>query len=118
MSKSSHEIAAWLVIFTAIGLSFSIAVYSVIFPDSIGKKGMSDDLIIIGLIFDITGVTVVLIPELANKVKRIGKKGNEAIAVVASQKVGSVEKYQYLARGFFLLVIGFTFQIFGNLLSN
>jgi len=37
---------------------------------------------------------------------------------IASQKVGSVDKYSFLARGFFLLILGFAFQIIGNFLSD
>ena len=119
MPNNAHVMAFWGVVISAIIISASIAVYSIAFPENnIGKKGIQDDLIIIGLIFDISGVTVVLIPDLANKVKRIGKKDDEAIAVLSSKKVGSVDRYHYLARGFFLLVIGFVFQIFGNFLSK
>jgi len=119
MPKNNHVRAAWGVIYAGIITAFGLAALSVIFPDSIiGKQGVGGNLIIMGLILDITGVTVVLIPELANRVKRIGKKGDEAIAIVASQKVGSVDRYSFLARGFFLLVIGFALQIFGNFLSD
>lgn len=119
MPKNYHVIISRGVIFGAVILAFSLPAYSVIFPEnSIGKKGIADDLIIMGLILDIAGVAVVLTPDLANRVKRIGKKGDEAIAVLSSQKVGSVDRYHYLVRGFFLLVIGFSFQIAGNLLSN
>jgi len=113
----NHNSVSWIVIIGAVILSTFIGIYSVIFPENdIGKKGFSDNLIIIGLIFDIAGVTVILIPDLYNRVKNIGKKG--IIVVIGSKKVGSVDRYRYLARGFFLLVIGFTIQIIGNLLSD
>jgi len=115
----SHVIACWGVILGAVFLSSALAIYSFTSPETnIGKEGISDDLIIIGLIFDICGVTIVLIPELSNRVKRYGKKGDEAIAVVSSQKIGTVDRYSYVARGFFFLIIGFVLQIIGNLLSN
>ncbi|KAG2477976.1 MAG: membrane protein of unknown function [Nitrosopumilales archaeon] len=119
MKKNNPVTAAWGVILGGVIIAFGLAAFSVIFPDSIiGQKDLGGNLIIMGLILDITGVTVVLIPELANRVKRIGQKGDEAIAVVASQRVGSVDKYRFLARGFFLLILGFGFQIIGNFLSD
>jgi len=115
----SHVIACWGMILGAVFLSSALAIYSFAFPENnIGKEGISDDLIVIGLIFDISGVTIILIPELANRVKRYGKKGDEAIAVIKSEIIGSVDRYSYFARGFFFLIIGFGLQIIGNLLSN
>jgi hypothetical protein len=75
-------------------------------------------LIMIGLGIDLFGTILILYPDLANTVKRIGKKGDEAIAVISSHKIGSVEKYHYLKQGLIFLLIGFVIQIIRHALQS
>jgi len=72
----------------------------------------------IGLGIDLLGAFCIVYPDLANRVKRIGKKGDEVIAVISSEIIGSVEKYQFLQRGVVLLIIGFIVQIIGHALQS